>query len=152
MTTQDSAMPPAKRSDWNCRPLPASHVTLPLDRRYSPEEMERIREGLLPEEMEDKWFIFMEGDELFLHRSWTGYCVFVARFRHLRRRWRLYEVDVSREPEEYRSTDDEEDARMMVYLVEALLLGKRVRFPYRRDDGAGGAIGQWCAVGRAMFR
>jgi len=26
--------------------------------------------------MEDKWFIFLEDDWLYLHRSWTGTCVY----------------------------------------------------------------------------
>jgi len=34
--------------------------------------------GLVPEEIEDKWFIYWEDDTLFFHRSWTGNCIYVS--------------------------------------------------------------------------
>jgi len=45
--------------------------------------MERIRRGYIPSIMEEKWFIFMEEDRLFAHRSWTGLGVYEAIFARI---------------------------------------------------------------------
>lgn len=48
---------------------------------FSMDDFEKIRRGLIPREMEDKWFIYCDGFELFLHRSWTGKGVFQIEFK-----------------------------------------------------------------------
>ena len=51
-----------------------------LDRVFSPQDMDRIRRGVVPEAMEDKWFIYWKEGMLFFQRSWTGFCIYVVRF------------------------------------------------------------------------
>ena len=68
----------AQRGDWETTPMPAERKTIPLDLRFSAEEMARIVRGVVPQQMEDKWFIYYEKQKLYLHRSWTGYCVCLA--------------------------------------------------------------------------
>lgn len=46
--------------------------TYAVDWRYGPEDLERIRWGLRPGSMDDKWFVCLEGNEVRIHRSWTG--------------------------------------------------------------------------------
>ncbi len=46
----------------------------------SREEMREIALGYRPMDMSDKWLAFMEGDRLFLHRSWTGHGIYEVRF------------------------------------------------------------------------
>jgi len=50
-------MKTAKPTDWKTQVLPSKKTTIRLDRTFSPQEMKRIRRGLVPEQMEDKWFI-----------------------------------------------------------------------------------------------
>ncbi len=40
-----------------------------LDRVFSPQDMDRIRRGVVPEAMEDKWFIYWKEGMLFFQRS-----------------------------------------------------------------------------------
>src|SRR5262249_61512865 len=65
----------ATRSDWKTQPMPAENERIALERDYSIEEFDRLRAGLVPQEMEDRWFIYFEDPWLFLHRSWTGFCI-----------------------------------------------------------------------------
>ena len=51
----------AVQSDWQNEPLPMSRATVRLDHRFTKEEMAKIRRGLVPQEMEDKWFITKSG-------------------------------------------------------------------------------------------
>ena len=114
-------MKPAKPSDWKTSPLPSKITTIPLDRAFSSPEIERIQRGLVPEEMEDKWFIYWKDDTLFFHRSWTGLCAYVVRFVKEGENWRAVEADVNRDPEQYKETDDNKNAQIVYNLMDLLL-------------------------------
>ena len=72
----------ANRNDWKTTPLPAARVGITLDRTYAADEFARIKEGDVPQEMEDKWFAFYEEPWLYLHRSWTGFGIYQVSRRH----------------------------------------------------------------------
>jgi hypothetical protein len=108
----------ASRDDWKTTALPAARKAIPFDRHYSATEFERIKEGLVPGSMDDKWFVFYEEPWLYFHRSWTGYCVYQVRFESAGEDARVAEVLVSREPEQYRETDDSRDAQLLTVLLD----------------------------------
>ena len=110
-------------SDWREHPLPEKHITVGLDRPFSTEEMASIRLGSIPRQMEDKWFLHFRDDQLFFLRSWTGLCVYVARFQSTGDGALLVSADINRDPEQYTETDAGFDARMVLYLIDTLLLG-----------------------------
>ncbi len=121
----------AKKSDWNTQPMPAKRAVLQLDETFTKAEMTRIRRGLVPREMEEKWFIYFEKDTLFLHRSWTGACLYTVRFEprpdggaH------MMEALVNRDPEQYTETAD---AKTVLRLVRTLLLHEPFEFPSDGD-------------------
>ena len=108
----------ASRGDWKTTPLPAARATLTCDRSYSADEFERLKEGHVPEEMEDKWFAFYEEPWLYLHRSWTGFGIFQVRFEPTGKGARVAEAMVSRDPEQYASTDDISDSLLLALLLD----------------------------------
>ena len=144
-------MKTAKPSDWQWKALPSRASTISLDRSFSSGEIQRIQCGLIPEEMEDKWFIYWETDRLFFHRSWTGFCIYVVRFVPEGESHRMVEAKVNRDPEEYREQRDEYDARMISYLIDVLLLEQAADFPSDDPDSPNEAIRQWSQVGRAIL-
>ena len=103
----------ARRDDWKTEPMPERHETFVLRRSFSDAEMAALRRGNIPQEMEDKWFWFMEGDTLFAHRSWTGICIYRVDFQpdhnHL--------VTVNRDPEQYKCKSAAEDAQLLNNLL-----------------------------------
>lgn len=111
----------ARREDWKISPLPEKHVVLEVERVFSAEEMARIRRGFIPAQMEDKWFIFYEDGWLFCHRSWTGYCIFQARFAEADGGFRVTELRVNRDPSQFTETDDSRIVWLFVTLVNSLL-------------------------------
>jgi len=137
-------MKTAQSTDWKTLPLPKSRSTIRLDRLFSAQEMERIRQGLIPEQMEDKWFLYWQDDRLFFHRSWTGLCIFVVRFAPEGESYRMLEAEVNRDPEQYGQTSDDEDAHMISTLIDLLLL-------QRSADLGDEPLAQWKLVGRAML-
>jgi hypothetical protein len=73
-----SRVPPmraARRSDWKTSPWPETR-TLPFELVLDRDRARRLLLGVVPREMEDKWFVHRDGAHLLFHRSWTGYLVF----------------------------------------------------------------------------
>ena len=145
------AMKLAEPSDWKTKPLPKKRVTIPLDRLFSQAEMLKIRQGLRPEQMEDKWFIYWKDVALFFHRSWTGICMYVLQFKAEGDSARLIQAEVNRDPEQYLNVDDKYDADLIDYLIDVLLLGKAADFPVNPASPLDGALQNWSLAGRAML-
>jgi len=141
----------AKPKDLRTEALPSKKATIRLNRTFSPQETKHIRRGLVPEQMEDKWFIYWKDDTLFFHRSWTGGCIYVVRFDVEGDNCRMIEADVNRDPKQYKETNDERDARMISYLVDVLLLHREAVFPSDELSSEKRALMNWSQVGRAML-
>jgi len=140
----------ARRDDWNTNPLPDQRTTIPLDRVFTALEMEQVRHGVVPEAMEDKWFLYWQDDRLFCHRSWTGNCLYVARFVPEGDGHRLVSADVNRDPSQYSETRDEVDAVRIHELIDVVLLGRLPDLASREDDPQA-VLASWGRYGRAIL-
>lgn len=116
---------PARSYDWQTTPMPAQHAVLPLDFTLAAAEADRLRQGFIPQDQDDRWFAYFEGSTLYLHRSWTGLCIYQVHFVPGGEGLRATHAEVNRNPEQYGGTRDEED----IIQVEA-----RVRELARRND------------------
>lgn len=70
----------ARRKDWKADTMQGLARRLHSDLKFNSADFEAIQFGLVPYEIGDKWFMFMEGDWLYMHHSWTGYCAYKIRF------------------------------------------------------------------------
>jgi len=144
-------MEAANPTDWKTEKLPSKRTLIQLDRTFSKQEMKRIRNGLVPEQQEDKWFVYWKENTLFFHRSWTGYCVYVVRFATEGKNFRMVEADVNRDSKQYSETDDGRDAEMISYLIDVLLLHQMANLPCDETNPEQHTLMQWSLVGRAML-
>lgn len=107
--TVKSKKPVVKKSDWKTLDMPEQNTQFVFHRPFTEHQMQILRGGHIPQEMEDKWFWYMEGDTLYAHRSWTGFCIFRIEFKpdnnHL--------VTVNRNPEQFGSTSVKADAEQL---------------------------------------
>lgn len=108
-------------------------VPVPCTLSVSHEEFRRIKQGFLPQGMEDKWFIYYEAPFLYLHRSWTGEPFY-------RLKWVEGEAGASVVEMLWADAAAEEDEGKRVYqglladyVIGYLLLGKDKPFPRRTD-------------------
>lgn len=123
------------RAAHHLREDPGSMDPLPYDDRFTETEMRRLRLGVVPDDMGEKWFIYCEGDTLNFHRSWTGYCIYIVRVTADGPAWTVREAWVTADPRLYgRSTDGYECAILRV-LIRSLMLEQLVPFPEHPDDG-----------------
>lgn len=104
------------KADWKTVEMPERTAAFVLEKSYTESEMEAVREGHKPQEMEDKWFLYHEGEKLFIHRSWTGYCIYIVDFAEPGK----LRVTVNRDPEQYRETDLERDKVQVLILLNRL--------------------------------
>ena len=95
----------AERSDWKTNGMPNQNDRFVLHREFNALQMEALRHGNIPQEMEDKWFWYMEGNTLYAHRSWTGNCIYIIEFSEDND----HAVTVNRDPDQYGCRDLEED-------------------------------------------
>lgn len=104
---------PVNRNDWKITPLPIMRTALVLERAYTDNEFSSIMEGKMPEVFEDHWFIFYEEPYLYLHRSWTGVCIYQVRFETTNDGARVVEALVNRDVAQWRETSDARDAALL---------------------------------------
>lgn len=120
----------ATRQSWsNLQPLPAKRSPLFPQRAFTQQEFERIRLGFIPEDMEDKWFLFLEGDTLYVHRSWTGTCIYQLRLVKEGAKVLIRDAFVNREQTQYGGSDDRYDEKLLLFLIDHLLLNKSGPLP-----------------------
>ena len=139
----------AEETDWKALPMPELNTTIPLGLLYHKKQLIMMRRGVIPREMEDKWFVYWKGGDLYFHRSWTGFCLYIVRFEVEDMGAKAVEAVVNRDPDQYRCTDDLYDAKMILYLISVLLLRRPAKFPSKSKSRHRRALEQWGQVGRA---
>lgn len=72
----------ATSASWNHEPF-IEGIALPLQATFDEALFDRMTHGLIPVQMEDKWFAFYEQPYLYLHRSWTGLPTYRLRFQRV---------------------------------------------------------------------
>ena len=122
-------METAKPDSWQREPMPDSVSELDYEATFSKAEFELIARGLIPESMDDKWFVYMEGDRLNVHRSWTGHCIYEVDFEMAGDAHAVLRARVNRDPDQYQATDDTYDAMLLVFVIRRLMLGEDVPCP-----------------------
>ncbi|HEX5116946.1 MAG TPA: hypothetical protein VFW65_17280 [Pseudonocardiaceae bacterium] len=105
-------------------PVVAPEAVPPSPRRWSDAEWATIRRGRRAHEMDDKWVAFVEDDRLFLHRSWTGFGIYEARFARDDDGWFIAELLVSGDRDTYPRASDSYEALSVEVVIDGVLLGQ----------------------------
>jgi hypothetical protein len=120
----------ARPDSWKREPFTRTDP-IPYAGRFTKEEFERIKAGLVPAAMEDKWFIYFDESCLFLHKSWTGQGVYRVEFEA--------DADGARAREAHcvadvlAASEPVYQARLLAFLIANLLLGRHELFPMPAD-------------------
>lgn len=107
----------AKKSDWKTCEMPAQTQSFQLEVNLTEEEYRTLQDGHIPQEMEDKWFSYFEDDTLYVHRSWTGSCIYIIQFAEGRR---TADVTVNRDSAQYSETNLEKDRLQAMIRIHLL--------------------------------
>jgi len=113
--------------------MPVEKSRLSFERSFTQDEYRIISKGVIPVEMEDKWFIFLEDDALYFHRSWTGTCIYELKLERRGEEYIIADAWVNRNSEQYGRDDDSYDASLLGFLIDNFLLGRMTSFPMPQD-------------------
>ena len=116
----------ASSTSWKRIPF-TDGVPLPYRAAFDVDRFARLKAGLIPRVMENKWFIYYEEPHLFLHRSWTGLPVYRLTLKNLSNGAEVTEALRSTDHVSRLSPDYE--AEIVDFLVSNLLLGMAKPFP-----------------------
>ena len=112
----------ARRSSWKAEPLTVPQPIPAPARVWTGDEMGVIRRGYVPHIMDEKWFIFMEKNRLFAHRSWTGLGVYEATFAPAEGGYVIESAVVTGDETEYRRKSDGTESLTLEVLIANYLL------------------------------
>jgi len=133
MNQINNSIKKASRYSWKNFPMPALRGHLTFVKKFSEEEYEKISIGKIPEEMEDKWFIYEEENQLFFHRSWTGFCIFQVYINKTDQEYIVTDVLVNRDKNQYDYHDSVQEIDLLNFLIDNLLLSENSAFPYSTE-------------------
>jgi hypothetical protein len=105
------------------RPLPRLRVQIPFERSFTQAEFFRLKQGIEPQSMEDRWHIFFKDPWLHFVRSWTGFCVYKVRLEKHRDGFKVATALANRDKRQYGGTDAREDAAILSAQINELRLG-----------------------------
>ena len=111
------------RDHWlpKMKPLGPSRIVLAFQRTFTPSEAERLRTGLWPQAMEDKWVICLCDSSLDFWRSWTGICIFSLAAETSESGVKVGPLLVNADTTQYRRKNDVEDFHLVESLINKVL-------------------------------
>lgn len=123
----------ATRKSWKIEPI-TDPKRISISLQFTKNQFSKIQKGLIPHEMEEKWFMFFEDDWLYFHRSWTGKGIFKAKVIALQNGYEIREFWAERNPLIYKITDDDSDRETFCFLIAGGLLRTGVQDIYFKNN------------------
>jgi len=134
MSNNSSSITVAKRNSRpKVIPMPALKSRLDFKKTFSQAEYDKLSRGIVPRNMDQKWFIFMEDGCLNIHRDSSGFCIYQLKLTQSKDGYSVSEAYVNRDQSQYRGVNDEFDKHMLAWLIERLVLGKKRSAPARQE-------------------
>lgn len=104
----------AIKNDWKTEEMPIESESIELIRNFSETDLFNLSFGHIPQQMEDKWFWYVDDNKLYAHRSWTGFCIFILELNTISD---IHKVIINRKKEQYSSTSIQTDLEMINSLL-----------------------------------
>ena len=114
----------AMATSWKHLPPPAEREPLGFEALFTDAAAEQLMLGLVPDQMEDKWFVYFDDGWLRFHRSWTGAFVYALRLDGSPAGVRVVDSWVNRNQQQYAASDTAYDRKLVQFLIDAFLLKK----------------------------
>ena len=107
----------ATKDSWTIMPMPEQHTTIPVGVILPENAMECVKYGHIPDAMEDHWFMYCDDNTIRYYRSWTGFCIYVAKYEKVDDGYKITDLSVNRYPEQYKCDDDKHDLALFMTLL-----------------------------------
>lgn len=107
----------ATKDSWTILPMPEQYITIPVGVVLPDNAMECVKYGHIPDAMENHWFMYCDDSTIRYYRSWTGFCIYVARYEKVDEGYKIIDLTVNRYPEQYKCDDDKHDLALFMALL-----------------------------------
>jgi ADP-ribosyl-[dinitrogen reductase] hydrolase len=143
----------ATRATWKNEPI-ENPKRIEIALHFTEEQFSKLKLGLIPHAMEDKWFIFYENDWLYFHRSWTGFGIFKAQLINGQDGHSITEFWAERNQDKYSIEDDQSDIETLLFLITEGLLGIDTRELYIQNNikSETDIVKGWSNFGTLLFK
>ena len=107
----------ATKDSWKTEPMPEENVLIPMNVTIPREAMQIVKFGHIPEAMEDHWFMYCDESTIRYYRSWTGICMFIAKYVEEGDKCTITELLVNRDADQYGNKDNDHDVSLFLALL-----------------------------------
>lgn len=112
----------ATKETWKNIPID-NPKQIEIDLFFTDNQFSQLTQGFIPQQMEDKWFIYYDNEWLYIHRSWTGYGIYKAQLHQTTNGFSIQAFWAERNPEKHNYEYDQTDIEQFTRLIARLLLG-----------------------------
>ncbi len=105
------------KNSWKHLPF-KTYETFEFNKKLSMEEFNKLKQGHLPEAMEDHWFMYCDEDSINWIRSWTGIQIFKGFYRIENNECIIYSVQINNNKDEYQPKSYYESLGVFEHLVD----------------------------------
>ncbi len=142
----------ATKTTWKNQPI-NNPKRISIIMNFTNRQFSKLTIGLIPQQMEDKWFIFYENNWLYFHRSWTGFGLYKAQLIKETNGYSIIEFWAERNNAKYKNEDDNTDIENISFLIARGLLGIDVRKIYEAKNTKSemDVIKSWSFFGRLLI-
>ncbi len=142
----------ATKTTWQNHPID-NPKRINIDILFTDKQFSKMSNGLIPQQMEDKWFVYYENDWLYFHRSWTGFGLYKAKLNKETEGYSIKEFWAERNQEKYKNENDQTDIETFSFLIARGLLGIDINQIYsnRNINSETDAIKGWSSFGNMLF-
>lgn len=125
---------------------------------FTKKEFEILKNGFIPKQMEDRWFIFFAENKLHFIREWdkTPF-LYIVSFKKINKnfqtKFQLYQIDISTHLLKTKNTTPAYETRLCLYLILRILLKADVDYPINPnyEDEEQAVMEAWSTVGEMAF-
>lgn len=107
----------ATKDSWKTEFMPEKNVLISMKVTFPREVMQVVKYGHIPDAMEDHWFMYCDESTIRYYRSWTGFCIFIAKYVEEGDKYTITELQVNRDPDQYRCKDNDHDVSLFMALL-----------------------------------
>ena len=109
----------ASKESWTTQPMPEKNNVIPMEMTLEKDEMAIIQMGSIPTSMGVKWFMYCDEDTIRYYLSYSGVCVYEAKYEYEGDMAKITELRVNRDPNQYGCTDDNEDRWLFSAMIRS---------------------------------
>ena len=91
----------ATAADWGHLPMPSEREEIDFEQSYDDDSFAKIQKGYAPYEMEDRIFMYMEDNILYIHLTFTCVCIFEIHFAKVGHLYKVVRAYANANPKQY---------------------------------------------------